>query len=62
MPFSKFALMSGMRFSTVIDSRKELSKVTGAPALLLTSTILTSAQFQNSSGEDDFDVQELVVM
>ena len=44
-----------------MDARALLSKLTAPPALS-PSVMATSAQFQNSSGADEWEVHELVVM
>lgn len=54
--------MAGMRLFTSMDWRAMLSKVTASPTFPLVSVIATSAQFQNSSGLEDIEVHELVVM
>lgn len=54
--------MAGMRLSTAIDTKAALLKLTSPPMSPLLSTTAMSAQFQNSSGEEDLEVQEFVVM
>jgi hypothetical protein len=53
-------LIAGRRFTGCSDARALLSKLIAPPALP-PSVMATSAQFQNSSGADDWDVHELVV-
>jgi hypothetical protein len=45
-----------------MDVKAALSKLTAPPTSPVPSATAMSAQFQNSSGEEDFEVQELVVM
>jgi hypothetical protein len=52
--------MDGTRFSTVMDTNAALSKLTSGPNPLSLATAM-SAQFQNSSGAEDLEVQEFVV-
>jgi hypothetical protein len=54
-------LMDGTRFSTVMDTNAALSKLTSGPMFPLPSATAMSAQFQNSSGAEDLEVQEFVV-
>jgi hypothetical protein len=54
--------MAGIRFSGVMETRKALSKLTSPPMSPVPSATAMSAQFQNSSGAEDFEVQEFVVM
>jgi hypothetical protein len=54
--------MAGKRFSGVMEAKKVLSKLTSPPMSPVPSATAMSAQFQNSSGEEDFEVQEFVVI
>jgi len=61
-PRSAPELMDGTRFVTCKASSLLLSKEMAPPTSPLLSEIAISAQFQNSSGDEDLEVHEFVVM
>jgi len=54
--------MAGIRFWGIVETKTVLSKLTSPPMSPVSSATAMSAQFQNSSGDEDLEVQEFVVM